>query len=301
MHWRQYIPRLASAVRHVLFEPTLMVTRSFRQAAAPRQVTRAIPTGRLVQSIISRAVPATVPLARQATARQRPLVSTLRPNLTGGVLGRTTVGGVRDFSTTPLRPAQIVQNVHQAVRLFALAGRRAEYAGLTATGDKQYRIDTLRDAPPATTAGCFIQFQLAPMLTAVDSVPSDLNSSLLNDLAADFGRTMKELSHVHEELRRLARLGNLPISSYSSGVRVHLPGVDEAQAERICDDLGITRGAVVPDMELLYPCCPDTAESLGISQYSIDLDGTRTSPSRQTMSESSQGIYRYIAELDALK
>lgn len=96
---------------------------------------------------------AALPSSLTATAVSRlttraPFASTLRPNLTGGTLSRTSGGyslgggranGARYFSHTPAAPAQVVNNVSAAVRAFWLSGQKAHFDGLTPTGEKRYR------------------------------------------------------------------------------------------------------------------------------------------------------------------
>ncbi|KAJ5546778.1 hypothetical protein N7494_004363 [Penicillium frequentans] len=72
------------------------------------------------------------------TARA-PFASTLRPNLTGGTLGRTAggyaigagrFGGARYFSHGAAAPAQVIQNVSQGVRAFFLSGQKIRFDGI---------------------------------------------------------------------------------------------------------------------------------------------------------------------------
>src|SRR5271170_394506 len=78
-----------------------------------------------------------------------PFTSTLRPSFTGGTLCRSAggygtgagrVGGVRYFSHSPAAPAEVVNNVSQAVRAFWLSGQKAHYDGINPrSGEKRYK------------------------------------------------------------------------------------------------------------------------------------------------------------------
>jgi hypothetical protein len=99
---------------------------------------------------------ASFPSSATATAVSRlttraPFASTLRPNLTGGTLSRTSGGyslgggrtnGARYFSHTPAAPAQVVNNVSAAVRAFWVSGQKAQFDGITPAGEKRYRSIT---------------------------------------------------------------------------------------------------------------------------------------------------------------
>jgi hypothetical protein len=99
---------------------------------------------------------AAFPTSSTATAVSRltsraPFASTLRPNLTGGTLSRTSGGyglgggrtnGARYFSHTPAAPDQVVNNVSAAVRAFWLSGQKAQFDGMTPAGEKRYRSIT---------------------------------------------------------------------------------------------------------------------------------------------------------------
>ncbi|EEY20002.1 conserved hypothetical protein [Verticillium alfalfae VaMs.102] len=234
----------------------------------------------------------------QGTGRA-PFASTLRPNLTGGTLCRTqggysTGGGARYFSHTPAAPAQVVQNVGVAMRAFFLSGQKARFDGLNERGDKRYRaVSTLEHEAGCRLAkvsrfepGSFVDFQLSPTVTALSPLAAafpfragtkedgvTLNrDGFLDVLSEDFGRALKDLTAVFADLKRLAVLGDLPVTLEKSNIiRVRFPGVDAATAERLCDDVGLQRGAVYQDPEfntnggvqvaLKFPFAPDSQAS----------------------------------------
>lgn len=207
-----------------------------------------------------------------------PFASTLRPNLTGGTLGRTAggyglgsgrVGGARFFSHGPASQAQVVQNVSQAVRAFFISGQKAQFDGVSPrTGTNTYKaVSTLQHETgnklrslPVATPGSWIDFQVNPTITALTSLdsvmgfgsstkePSHLNTDgLLDVLSVDFSRALKELAAVLNDLKKLSALGDLPISYHSGNIRVHFPGCDADTVENLCAELSVTRGTVTQD------------------------------------------------------
>ncbi|KAF9640384.1 hypothetical protein BFW01_g12190 [Lasiodiplodia theobromae] len=236
----------------------------------------------------------------QSTGRA-PFASTLRPNLTGGTLGRTAggyslgggrVGGARYFSHTPAAPAQVVQNVSQAVRAFLVGGQKAQFDGVNPrTGEKQWKaVSALQEEVgrkmikvPKATPGSTIEFSINPTITALTPLSAvtgfsgsaekmTLNSDgLLDVLSVDFSRALKELAAVLNDLKRLSALGDLPITYHDSMLCVHFPGVDADTVERLCDELGVQRGFIRQDEDfdgfvgteiaLLFPFAPSKTPS----------------------------------------
>jgi len=218
-----------------------------------------------------------------------PFASTLRPNLTGGALPRTAggyampgsgrVGGARYFSHTPAAPAQVVQNVSQAMRAFWLSGQRARYDGIAPNGNKQYRAVSATqeearirmNAVPRFIPGSFIDFQISPTITALSPLGAMFSSEIsaakgaatlnedgfLDVLSVDFARVLKDLAAVMMDLKKLSDLGDLPIALEKGNVlRVRFPGVDAETVENLCDDVGVRRGVIGQD--------PDFERSAGV-------------------------------------
>ncbi|KAK4181340.1 hypothetical protein QBC36DRAFT_175632 [Triangularia setosa] len=215
----------------------------------------------------------------QLTARA-PFASTLRPNLTGGALPRTAggyampgcgrAGGARFFSHTPAAPAQVVQNVSQAMRAFWLSGQRARYDGLGPNGEKRYRaVGATQEAArvrmgytPRTAPGSFIDFQVGPTITALSPLGAAFplgaaatkgaatlhEEGFLDVLSVDFARVLKDLAAVMTDLKKVSDLGDLPIALEKGNVlRIRFPGVDAQTVERLCDDIGVQRGVIGQD------------------------------------------------------
>lgn len=215
-----------------------------------------------------------------------PFANALRPNLTGGAFPRSAGGyslggGARYFSHGPAAPAQVVQNVSQAMRAFFLSGQKLRYDGINSRGDRQYRaVSPVEDEAMSkfssftrSTPGAFIDFHINPTVTALSplaaAIPfasettgfkaeaagatgATLNTEgFLDVLSADFGRALKDLTAVYADLQRLAVLGDLPVllENNSSILRIRFPGVDGETIERLCDDIGIHRGVVGQDLD----------------------------------------------------
>jgi hypothetical protein len=207
-----------------------------------------------------------------------PFASTLRPNLTGGTLGRTAggyawgsgrAGGARYFSHGPAAPAQVINNVSQAVRAFMISGQKAQFDGCNPrTGEKRYKsVTALQDQVnrtlarvPKATPGSFISFNINPTVTALTPLNAvkgfasfaqekdSLNQEgLLDILSVDFSRAVKELAAVLKDLQRLSNLGDLPITYERATLKIHFPGCDSESVERICNELGVQRGVVQQD------------------------------------------------------
>ena len=231
----------------------------------------------------------------------------MRPNLTGGTLGRTAggytigagrVGGARYFSHGPAAPAQVINNVSVGVRAFFLSGQKARFDGVDhVTGNKKYKaVSALQDEAerkmtsiPRTAPGSFVDLQMSPTITAFGLEkkfglsgavePATLKSDgILDVLSADFGRALKDLAAILNDLKRLSSLGDLPILLHDrSTIRVRFPGCDAATVERLCDEVGVQRGKIVQDedfnirtgadLALLYPFAPSIPASPGIEEY----------------------------------
>lgn len=209
-----------------------------------------------------------------------PFASTLRPNLTGGALGRTAggyslgagkTGGARYFSHGPAAQAQVVQNVSQAVRAFFISGQKAQFDGINPrSGEKRYKaVSTLQEETsrklnnlPKATPGSYLDFAVNPTITALTSLngvagftPSEkasndyhINTSgLLDVLSVDFSRALKDLAAVLNDLKRISQLGDLPITYQGSNLRVHFPGCDAETVENLCEEFGMQRGVVTQD------------------------------------------------------
>jgi hypothetical protein len=250
---------------------------------------------------------ASFPASRVATAIKQftgraPFASTLRPNLTGGALGRTAggytlgsgrAGGARFFSHTPAAQAQVISNVSQAVRAFFVGGQKVQYDGVNPrTGEKRFKAVTAlqeqacrkMDSVPKATPGSHIDFSVNPTITALtplSTIPGfyaqprkteTLNTEgLLDVLSVDFSRALKELATILNDLKRLAALGDLPITYQNSCLRVHFPGCDADTVERLALELGLQRGIIGQDPEfdafagteiaLLFPFAPSKTAS----------------------------------------
>ncbi|KAH7085857.1 hypothetical protein BKA63DRAFT_28131 [Paraphoma chrysanthemicola] len=237
-----------------------------------------------------------------AQSGRAPFASTLRPNLTGGTLGRTAggygwgsgrAGGARYFSHGPAAPAQVINNVSQAVRAFLVGGQKAQFDGVNPrNGEKRFKtVSALQDQVnrtlnkvPKATPGSYITFNINPTVTALTPLKavqgfssfsqekdSLSNEGLLDVLSVDFSRAVKELAAVLKDLQRLSELGDLPITYQHSTLKVYFPGCDAESVEILCNDLGVSRGVVHQDEDfdafvgtdiaLLFPFAPSQTPS----------------------------------------
>jgi len=207
--------------------------------------------------------------------------------------GAGRIGGARYFSHGPATQAQVVTNVSQAVRAFCLNGQKALYDGVDArSGKPRYKavsplqeqaLTTLDGVPPASP-GSYIDFAINPTITALTPLrvvtgfrgaPASLHTAgLLDALSSDFSRALAELAAILADLRRLAELGDLPISyraAAAPALRVHFPGCDAAAVDALAVELGLRRGVVGQDpdfdafagaeLALLFPFAPSAAGS----------------------------------------
>lgn len=210
-------------------------------------------------------------------------------------------GSARYFSHTPAAPAQVLQNVSQAMRAFFLSGQKLRYDGTGPNGEQHYRtVSKLEDQAmnkfsgvSHSMPGAFIDFKLSPTMTAmsplaaaiarstsasVDSEAAAYATTLngdgfLQELSNDFDRALKDLNAVFADIRRLSVLGDLPVEiGPNNSLRVRFPGVDMETVERLCDDMGIQRGVIGEDADfdvkagvpvaLRFPFAPDSERTI---------------------------------------
>ncbi|PHH68153.1 hypothetical protein CDD82_799 [Ophiocordyceps australis] len=268
---------------------------------------------------------------RIATCGRAPFASTLRPNLTGGAMPRSaggySLGGSarRHFSHAPTAPAQVVQNVSQAMRAFFVSGNRIKYDGSGPRGQPTYRAmskvehQTMRKMANATpfAPGSFIDFKLNPTITALSPLTATMTDScdasevgsgsealcnlntrgFFDVLSADFGRAVRDLTAVYDDLRRLSVLGDLSIFLEGDCLRVRFPGVDASLVSRLCDDVGIQRGIVGQDlnydssaavcMALRFPFASDAEQTIRIPEDSSPQDSSHSLDGHELDSSSS--------------
>lgn len=236
-------------------------------------------------------------LAAATLTKRTPFATTLRPNITGGALNRTAggyslgtgrIGGARYFSHSPAAPAEVIQNVSQAVRAFCLSGHKAHYAGVNGQGEKCFDAVSIikhenkhKFMHSANSApGSFVEFTISPTITAIapsktgnghrscqSSEVTLTSEGLLDVLSKDFSRALRDFAAIMDDLNRLTALGDLRISHPKpTSLRVHFPGCDAKTVETLCNESGVMRGTVVQDDDfdscagidfaLLFPFAP---------------------------------------------
>lgn len=261
----------------------------------------------------------------QLTTRA-PFASALRPNLTGGALPRTAGGygpsggraSARHFSHTPAAPAQVVNNVSQAVRAFFLSGQKAQFDGMTPAGEKRYRAVT--DFQEETTRkmrsfsknapGSYIDFHVNPTVTALTplgaafpfgsamemSAPSLNTEGFLDVLSVDFSRALKDLASTMNDLKRLASLGDLPITlEQKSILRVRFPGCDAESVEALCNEIGVQRGIIYQDETFSQSCGGEVALMFPFAPTS---EHTLSSPGGSLRSQTGHDFEEVIEDID---
>lgn len=309
---QQLPPRLQPAYAHIVRQP-INRAAAIRQARSRQFSTRA---GGYIGSYVRQ-----VPRLSKDTSRigqivsrlttHSPFTSTLRPNLTGGTLGRTAggytvgagrLGGARYFSHGPAAPAQVINNVSVAMRGFWLSGQKARFDGIDPrTGEKCFKtVTVLQDKAqrqmaevPRNTPGSYIDFQLSPTITALGIGKAEgINSEgLMEMLSVDFARALKDFAAVLNDLKRLGTLGDLAVSlENKSTLRVRFPGCDAEQVERLCDEVGVERGRIFQDedfedrngaeLALLFPFAPSVALSPEYELFTI-----HENPQRRTQDD----------------
>lgn len=197
-----------------------------------------------------------------------------------------------------------------ACRAFWLQGGKARYDGVDGrTGGKRVKsVSALQEHTASTMravgaskrmSGARVEWAISPTVTALTSFPATTTAcgnsiasglaatqtlgtdGLLDLLATDFARAVKDLAAVLADLKRLAVLGDLPLAvvghegAESKGMRlaVYFPGCDEESVERLCADVGVRRGVVRADpafenardaeMALRFPFAPGVGVAVG--------------------------------------
>ncbi|KAB5580921.1 hypothetical protein GE09DRAFT_1084220 [Coniochaeta sp. 2T2.1] len=260
-----------------------------------------------------------------------PFASTLRPNLTGGAFPRTAggysatgagrVGGARYFSHTPAAPAQVVQNVSQAMRAFWLSGQRARYDGVGSDRRSRYRAVSATaeetrvkmSGIPKSAPGAYVDFRISPTVTALSPLGAAMavegvfgptaaaagfknagaslaTEGFLDVLSTDFARALRDLAAVMADLKKLASgLGDLPIELQGKGdvLRVKFPGVDAGTVESLCEDVGVLRGVVGEDVDFYQTAGVPVALKFPFAPDGQDDAKTLTSPGGSMRSHTS--------------
>lgn len=210
--------------------------------------------------------PASIPAHLGRITTSAPFASTLRPKLVGGAFPRTAGGyslggGARYFSHGPAAPAQVMQQVSQAMRAF-VQGSKNQLESYRPY-DKRASVRAQLAASLASQQGApgsYVDFDLSPTFTALSPLTSPAKTTLENTefvhgLAADFGSMIGGLTAVYADLKRLSVLGDLPVTlvgARADVLRVHFRGCDRDFVERLCDEVGVLRGVVHEDERFAF-------------------------------------------------
>jgi len=212
--------------------------------------------------------------AMSKMTKTTPFATTLRPRLTGGAFPRTASGyslgnggaaGARFFSHGPASPGEVITQVAQAMRAMAMGGKNAadEYRNYRNGGKVSVRAQLAsRLAQDETAPGAYVDFHMAPTFTCLSrlSKNSISNPGFMAALDEDFTEIVNDVATVWSELQKLATLGDLPVSlakDKEDTIRVYFAGCDREIVERLCNEVGVSRGVVGEEdrfaFELLMP------------------------------------------------
>lgn len=126
------------------------------------------------------------------------------------------------------------------------------------------------DRPPPSHNGSFVDFDLNPRL----SIPrlDEMSSKTVEDLERDLERHIQEIRTVIGDIKRVASLGELPITVEKDGntLRIHFPNSDGPKVERLLLDVDVSRGVVV-DLEAEQRDCETPEHSASSSASSSDF------------------------------
>jgi len=107
--------------------------------------------------------------------------------------------------------------------------------------------------------GAYIDFDLSPTFTSLTPLnrnkPSLEDPEFLQGLAADFGAMLGSVTAIYGDIQKLSALGDLPIALVgpkSDVLRVHFHGCDSDFVEKLCQEVGITRGVVHEDERFAF-------------------------------------------------
>ncbi|ANB14317.1 hypothetical protein AWJ20_5282 [Sugiyamaella lignohabitans] len=139
-------------------------------------------------------------------------------------------------------------------------------------------------SPP--TESSFVDFDVTPRFSLPLS-GVDLTDDALLTIERDMELHLQEIRSIIVDIRRIANLGELPISIERNGnvIRVHFPNADSARVEQLLNDLEVSRGIIMdtvgPTHLLITP-----ENSLASSASS---ESGRSLSTRNTFSSSSSG------------
>lgn len=161
----------------------------------------------------------------------------------------------RYFSCSPTAPAQVIQQVSQAIRAFAISseGKYGDYRRSDGTvGRLGVRAAIAAQLVQGQAPGSYVDFDLSPTYTALSPLRSERleNTSFIAGLGADFANMIGDVTATYGDIQRLAKLGDLPVTLAGERgdiLRVHFPGCDREFVERIIAELDIRRGMVHED------------------------------------------------------
>lgn len=108
--------------------------------------------------------------------------------------------------------------------------------------------------------GAYVDFHLAPKFTCLsESDPvgytclDNSRGGFMDELDVELNSAMRDMIRVHQDLRRLAYLGELPVTLISPAtLRVHFRGCDAELVNALCDEVGVVTGVIHEDERFAY-------------------------------------------------
>ncbi|KAK6335544.1 hypothetical protein TWF696_002316 [Orbilia brochopaga] len=209
---------------------------------------------------------APVRTAFSRVTKTTPFASTLRPKLCGALprsmSGYSLGGNARYFSHTTA-PAQVVQQVSAAMRAFLLtsqsaASKRRNPSDTYIRG--QIRLHLAAANTDRLAPGAYVDFHLTPRFTSLTPTDpighttlDDARGGFLEALSEDFTSAVRDITRTYADLRRLAALGELPVTLVAPAtLRVHFRGCDAALVTALCDEVGVSSGVIHEDERFAY-------------------------------------------------
>lgn len=103
--------------------------------------------------------------------------------------------------------------------------------------------DALSGPPlvPITTVA--VEFDFVPQF--VLPLVAELNDSTLQNVDSTLKQGIVSLNQVASDIRKLAQLGELPISMHGDKLRVHFPNCDREKVDLLLADQGVVRGRII--------------------------------------------------------
>lgn len=152
---------------------------------------------------------------------------------------------------------------------------------------------------PTPETGSYVDFDMTPTIT-VPSV-TQLSSDVVDQVTQDIERHIKELQTMVSNFKKLASLGELPLSVEDGSLRVYFPNCDSEQVHSLLMNAEVTQGVVGTHGDV------SPIDSSSESSYYINSCSVSTNPSSIDVIEASSmeqsqnsGSSFYYADMDSV-